>query len=569
MGEIVIKIYQKIILSFIIVTCFIFVVGVTGAMNMKKINEASESMYKDNLFSINQLQSIETDIHKITALMLTLVNKDNRGQISDLEARIKMANENIDKNMEEYDQHTLSVDQYQLYEKVKSEFVKFRELEKELISHIDVDQYENATFVLGSIQVTRKNLEDYLKEAVEINIDVAAHVNLNNQNTYAASNTIMIIISTAGLLFSILLGVFLSRTIYNKLKQIRIFVQALGEGDLTQTITVKTKDEIGELSTALNAACNNIKELISKVIVTSQDMNSQSEELSAVTEEIASKMDTINNSYDQIAEMIQDLSAATEEISSSTQNIEITTGDLTDKADKAKISSEEIKRRAINIKNKGYEKKEITISKSKEKKNKINDAIIAGKVVEHIGAMAGAIGSIANQTNLLSLNAAIEAARAGEQGKGFTVVAEEVKKLSEEAAKSVNGIKELISEVKNAFEKLSVTSEELVDFLNNSVEPDCELLVETGISYEKDSAVVNDFSKEILKAVKTMNVSISQLNQIIGSVTVSAEQTAAGSQEVTGSIKEITNAMEEIAKSAQNQALLAENLNAVVGNFKI
>ena len=564
-----IKIYQKIIFSFIIVTCFIFIVGLTGAMNMKKINTTSESMYKENLFSINQLQSIETDVHKITALMLTLVNKDNRGQISDLEARMKMANENIDKNMEEYEKHTLSETQNQLYEKFKSEFLNFRELEKELIFHIDDDQYEQASRVLESIQASRKNLEDCLKEAVKINIDVAALVNSNNQNIYAASNKTMIIISTVGLLASIFLGTILSRMIYIRLKQIGVFASALGEGDLTQTIAVKAKDEIGELGTALNTACYNIRDLISKVIITSQDMNSQSEELSAVTEEIASKMDTINNSNEQIAEMIQDLSAATEEISASTQNIEITTNDLTEKAGKAKLSSEEIKHRAISIRDKGVEKKEIIITKSKEKKNKIINAITAGKVVEHIGAMAGAIGSIADQTNLLSLNAAIEAARAGEQGKGFAVVAEEVKKLSEEAAKSVNGIKELIGQVKSAFEKLSGTSEELIDFLNTSVEPDCELLVETGISYEKDSAVVNDFAKEISKAVQTMTESIGQLNETIYSVTVSAEQTAAGSQEVTGSIKEITNAMEEIAKSTQYQAQLAENLNAVVGNFKI
>lgn len=564
-----IKLYQKIMLSFIIVTCFIFAVAFMGINNMKRINAESKSMYEDNLLALNQLQSIETDLYKLTAATLTLVNKENRGQISDLEARLNMADQDITQNIEKYEKNNMTKEEKELYDQFKAGLSKFRELNKEFVDYIDRDEYDKAVVTLENIQSTRNQLEDYLHDDIEINIKLAKEVNTNNQNIFTNSNELMTAISALGLFVSVVLGAYISRMIYKRLKNIIQFAKALGDGNLSHRINIKTYDEIGELGIALNTSGDNIRKLISKVIVTSQDMSSRSEELSAVIQEIASKIDTINNSSELISKMTQDLSIVTEEINESTKEMETTTSKLTDKAQKAKLSSEEIKYRAENIKIRGNEQKEAIIYSSKEKQSKISNAIEAGKIVEHIGIMAEAIGNIASQTNLLSLNAAIEAARAGEQGRGFAVVAEEVRKLSEEAEAAVKDIKNVITQVRSAFNKLSGTSKELLDFLNNNVEPDCELLVETGISYEKDANSINKFSQDISDAARYMADAINQLNQTVHSVNVSAEQTAAGTQEVTDSVKEIAAAIEEIAGSAQSQAELAEDLNSMIGKFKL
>lgn len=148
-----------------------------------------------------------------------------------------------------------------------------------------------------------------------------------------------------------------------------------------------------------------------------------------------------------------------------------------------------------------------------------------GKVVDNIKIMADTIGNIAEQTSLLSLNAAIEAARAGEMGKGFAVVADEVRKLSEQSSQAVKNIQETIINVQGAFKDSIEAMSDILDFINTSVKQQFYNYGETGKQYYEDSEFVSKMSEEI----------------------------AAMSQELTATIAQVSNATMNMASNSQKQ----------------
>ncbi|NRT73534.1 methyl-accepting chemotaxis protein [Clostridium beijerinckii] len=323
------------------------------------------------------------------------------------------------------------------------------------------------------------------------------------------------------------------------------------------------------MARALNKANENIRRLIAVIIDGSNDISSSGQELSATTHEVSSKMNDINESIEQISKGAQDLSAITEEVSASAEEIGATTNELANRANDAAVSVGEIKNRSLEIKKKASENIKQGNIIYEEKRANIIKAIEDGKVVNEVKLMANAIGDIASQTNLLALNAAIEAARAGENGKGFAVVADEVRKLAEQSSEAVSSIQGMVLQVQAAFENLSQSGEDILNYIAQNVKPSYELLMNTGIQYEKDAEFVNEMTEEFATSSNQINEVIEQINQAMQTVSATAEESGAGSEEVLNSISEITLAVSDIAKSSQSQAELSQKLNEVVLKFKI
>ena len=338
---------------------------------------------------------------------------------------------------------------------------------------------------------------------------------------------------------------------------------------MTKTIQVDSMDEIGDLATALNQSNKQVKDLISEVIDSTGDLSASTEELSAASQEISLKIQMVNNSTEQIAKGTQDLGATTEEVSASVEEIGENTSELANKAAGSAASANKIKERAKNIKEKAAKNIEEGKLIYEEKRNNILEAIEDSKVVEEVKAMADSIRSIAEQTNLLALNAAIEAARAGEQGKGFAVVADEIKKLAEQSVEAVDNIQNMVTKIEAAFNNMSLSGKDMLEYINTNVQPSYELLMNTGIQYEKDAEFVDNISIEIAESSKQMNEVIEQVNIAMQNVSSTAEKSASGSDKILNSINETSVAINEAVKATEAQAELAQKLNNMILNFKI
>ncbi|MCY6960228.1 methyl-accepting chemotaxis protein [Clostridium brassicae] len=563
------KMAQKLIFSFIVVSLFIGIVGSIGVLNMRKINSGSVSMYKIDLMGVKCMGQIKENLLQINSDMLTLLYDKDRGKFQNLKNEITQLKAENDKLLSDYELTMTTDKDKQMYAQFTKLLEDYRVSRDNTINLVNNNKYDQSLLSFNKMYETRVKMFEILNEYVDFNMQLAQNDYEKNNAIYKTSLITIIIVIGIGLITAVTLGFVIASIISKQLNKIVIFAETLGKGDLTQTIQIDSKDEIGHLSQSLNKANENVKALISKIMNSASDISATSEELSATTEEVSSNMQFVNESARQIAEGTENLTSSTEEVSASSQEISATAHELAKKSTNAAASVEEIRKRAINIKVKAENNIELGNSIYNEKHDKIIKAIEDGKVVEKIKVMADAIASIAEQTNLLSLNAAIEAARAGEQGKGFAVVADEVRKLAEQSSQTVTEIHNMVTQVQTAFNNLSNSGHEILSYIADNVKPSYELLLETGIQYEKDSEFINNMSQEIALASEQISETISQVAETIQNVSATSEESAASSEEILNSIDEISGAINNVSQSSQAQSELAQELNTMVQQFKI
>lgn len=565
------KMMTKLISIFIFLSMFIGIVGAIGIYNMDKIKSNSMLMHDVNLKSVEQLNSIEQNYLNIRATLLKMTYKEKiekselDGLVNDFKDSAKKSNELLVNYKDNYstDKENESLNQI---ENLSKEYLGIGE---KVSNSVLSGDYPNAQKQLSGMTATRTGLFKALDEIINTNMSEADKVAENNLVAYNGSKMIVLGITVLGLIIAIMLGVLISLATSKSLKKIVGFSIALGEGDFTKNVDINSQDEFGEVANSLNKAKDNMKVLITEIFNNASDISADSEQLSATSEEVSSKMILVNESTEQIASGIQDLSATTQEVSASAEEIWNTTNELTKKANVSFKSATEIKERAIKIKDKANDNIEHGNQIYEENRKHILKAIEDGKVVQGVKFMADSIGEIAEQTNLLALNAAIEAARAGEMGKGFAVVAEEVRMLAEQSSNAVGSIQGMVYKVQEAFDNLSQSGQEVLEYLENSVRPSYELLKETGVQYEKDAEFVNNIARDIANSSEQMNEVINQINHALEDLSSTSVESANNSEDILVSINETTHAVSEVAKSAQSQAETAQVLIGLAQKFRI
>ncbi|WPC44762.1 methyl-accepting chemotaxis protein [Clostridium sp. JS66] len=563
------KIWQKIASLSVFMSIFIIIVGVVGAVNIKKIGINSNRMYSDNLIGINAIRTIKDNQTQIRADLLLLVYKRDRSELEDVKKEISDLEKETSNALNTYKEGSTTSDDMKMYTELQKSITDYKETRDQLIKLVDEQKYDEAVKFFSKVGTAREKVSKQIENIIKLNEKMAKEKDVSNGQTTVSSLITIGFVSVLALIIAMVLCGIIANIISKQLKQILKFGEAFGEGDLTQQIDIDSKDEIGNLAKALNTAGENIKNLISQINSSASDISASSEELSATTEEVSANTQNVTQSTEQIAKGNENLGDVIEQVDASIQEINSTTIELSNKADKAALSVKEIKSRAFEVKDKAKKDIENGSKIYDEKYNNIIKAIEEGKVVGKVREMAESIADISEQTNLLALNAAIEAARAGEHGKGFVVVAEEVRELSEQSASAVTQIQNMVAQIQSAFNNLSNSAKDILDYINDSVKPSYELLLKTGVAYEKDSEFINNMSEEIALATKKMSKTVGQVTRAIDNVASTAQTSAAGSEEILSSIGEVSTAIEDVARSAQTQSDLAQKLNEMVMKFRV
>jgi len=341
-----------------------------------------------------------------------------------------------------------------------------------------------------------------------------------------------------------------------------------GEGDLTVYIDLQTGDELEMLATECNGLIRSLGRIASGVRSSAEVLSGSAAQLSASSEEMNSSTMEVSSSVQQIAHGAELQSRKVEETSSSMESITGHVADVAEQAEEASRASEEAARFALE----GEQATGEAIDKIEDVRQAIDtlaDSVdVLGKRSEEIGDIVGVITSIAEQTNLLSLNAAIEAARAGESGRGFSIVAEEVRKLADGSGKAAERIGELIKEVQvetaKAVKYMDVGAREIV--------MGTEVVGRSGDSLRKITESVSRTAmmvEQIAHATAEQTGKTLAVDRAIHDIAAVVEQNAASAEETAAATQEQTACMQEISASAQELAEMAQRLEDSVQLFKV
>ncbi|MCS3924551.1 methyl-accepting chemotaxis protein [Methanosalsum natronophilum] len=368
-----------------------------------------------------------------------------------------------------------------------------------------------------------------------------------------------------------LLSYFIIGSIANPMRAAATRAENIANGNLTGQIDKKfigRKDEVGILATSFGTMLENLNQLVSGIKQSADDTSARAQEMSATSEETTASANQIADTVSEISRGAQTQSAKVEEVARAMNDMNDSVQSVAENSQKASEDADDISSKIQVIGNASQDllQKMNGIRKTSEK----NAAVISqlDQKSTEIGKIVNLITNIADQTNLLALNAAIEAARAGEHGRGFAVVADEVKKLADESGSAAKQIEELITEIQdsthNAVESMNESKSE--------IETGAKSLDETVESIQAIVSDVNEISKmvqEIAAAAQEQSASIEEVTASVEEVSSISEESAASTQEASAAVEQQTASMQEISNAAQELAEMADKLQRDVSYFKL
>lgn len=382
------------------------------------------------------------------------------------------------------------------------------------------------------------------------------------------------VFNTAIIVFSVTLIVagtlifFIVRSISKRLSNLARFSKKVSEGDLRDKLQIQSDDEIGQVGKGFNTMIDSLRSLIGAVQTSVENVASSSEELTAsagqtskATEHITLAIEQFSSGNESQNDKVELSSVELDEMNRGLQHMNESAESIT----ASSIKSTDIAGEGGQLVEKTASQMNVIDQSVKKAENVISALENKSKDITQI---LGVINGIADQTNLLALNAAIEAARAGESGRGFSVVAEEVRKLAVQCANSAKEIENLIKEIVQDID----VSQEVFTAVNREVQSGLSFTEQTKVSFHN----IFDMTKEISNQLQTMNQTVVQLSK--GSAHVSeavreiadvSRESSANIQDIAASAEEQLASMEEISSSSATLSSMAEELRDLISKFKV
>lgn len=370
-----------------------------------------------------------------------------------------------------------------------------------------------------------------------------------------------------GVVFTYIIGSSIVKPIKPVVEKARL----LAELDLRENLSeksLKSKDEMGDISRALQQIIDSFRDVLRKVDHSSQDVAASSKQLQASADQSAVTAEEVSKTVEEIARGAQEQAANTEDGSQKALSL----GESIEVNNKFLIQLSESNEQVAEIVNIGMSEMEKLSGITKESTDSVKEIAsiidLTHKSAANIGQASSMISSIADQTNLLALNAAIEAARAGEAGRGFAVVAEEIRKLAEQSARSTKAIDMTVSELQKNAENAVRTMERVVNITSEqsgSVSSSMDMFG----AIESATKFSMEYTEHLNESGRVMMEMKEAIMDALQNLTAISEENSAATEEASASMEEQSASIQEIASASENLAKLSEELRRIISQFQM
>ncbi|WP_455910982.1 methyl-accepting chemotaxis protein [Pseudomonas putida] len=532
------KISTKLLLSFLLCALVTLGVGLLGIKGVVRLSSALELTFSNNLVSVsntaatlNGLVAHNRGLYRLMDASKGDVSPQDRDRVrQDIAQELKRSQASY----ATYRATPLEDDERAAGDKLDQMWPSYISSSERIMALIDSGQGDQARTLLNT---TNNELFRQARELIRVMIEsnnrqikegaIAAEELRNSALTWMISGIVL------AFLIAIIVGMLITRLITRPIAQAVESAQRIAEGDLTQAIVTERTDEAGQLLMALSDMQGGLKSTLLEIANASDQLASAAEELSAVTDESSRGLTRQNDEIQQAATAVNQMTAAVDEVASNA------------------VSTSEASRQATSEAEDGRQQVEQAVSGMSSMVVEINDstqsvADLASQVRE-IGKVIDVIRGIADQTNLLALNAAIEAARAGEQGRGFAVVADEVRALAHRTQTSTVDIEKMIGEVQTG-------ADDAVAAMNKS------------LSWATDTQALAQNAGEALQRITVSVAKINERNLVIASA---SEEQAQVAREVDRNLLNIQDLSTQTAAGAHQTNASSQDLSRLATSFKV
>ncbi len=535
------KISNKLFLSFALMVLVSLGLGVASLYQLKKVNESEIHLSADVLPNVKSALQMQSILNELRTMEYARVLAKSESVFADKKPKIEAGFGKIRTMLDSYFQASKDGEESRILPEMREALTQYSLISNHVADVAMQGDVEGARVLMEGEQLTPlRKFRSGLDRLVEINEEgTKASIN-SSLETYRSSLQWLAAVMLLSVVTAVIIAAFLARSIVTPLRSAVSIAQQVARGDLTQKISTTRSDEAGQLLNALADMQGGLKDTIQQIASASDQLASAAEELSAVTEESTRGLTRQNGEIQQAATAVNEMTAAVEEVARNAVS--------TSEASKAATEDAVHGRTQVDHTLQGISTmvQEITVSTETVTE-------LAGHIRE-VGKVLDVIRSIAEQTNLLALNAAIEAARAGEQGRGFAVVADEVRALAHRTQASTIEIEGMIGTVQTGANGAVTAMSRSLDLATSTQ----ALAQSAGMALEKISngvVTINERNLVIASASEEQAQVAREVDRNLLNIQDLSTQTAAGANQTSASTQELSR--------------LAVSFNTLVAQFKL
>ncbi|MBI6779476.1 methyl-accepting chemotaxis protein [Pseudomonas syringae] len=539
------KVSARAALSFMFIALLLVALGGISVWKMGDIRETARDLEDDALASVVVADRINASMLRLRLEVRRMLSQTDPQDMATTTSTIATLSEELKKQIKLYvpfvSGENANPKEVQLFtvvsENTDTMLVAFDEVTSLIRRHTPT---EALAYLSSNVTPVTRVLDGAVTGLVQLNIDEAANSGKESEASYQSGLTFVIFIIAAATLATIVLAVLFTKSIVAPLRDMLRVNDTIAKGDLRSVITVTGKDEFSDLMRATQVMQNNLRDTIRLIGDSSTQLASAAEEMNAVTEESSRGLLRQNNEIDQAATAVNQMTAAVDEVARNAAAA----------SDAAKASDQSTRTGAARV----TSTVDAIEKLSKTVQNTSADVERLAVQSKDISKVLEVIRTIAEQTNLLALNAAIEAARAGEQGRGFAVVADEVRALAHRTQTSTQEIEKMIGDILTGTAQATKAMSESCDQADGTLT----------IAHEAGAALTL-----IAKAINEIN----EMNLMIATA---SEQQAQVARSVDGNLMSIRDLSIQSATGANQTAaasselsVLAADMNKLVARFSL